>query len=81
MKMRIVATNSQDIFIQIFNDKKWEQHLLTRKQFIDFMKKHFSNDYMKYQNAKKNIDVFDYFYHYNETKKMIKKGESFIFES
>ena len=81
MKMRITAMNDENIFIQIFNNKKWEQHTLTREQFTNFMKKHFSNDYMKYQNTKNDIDIFNYFYHYNETKKMIQKGEAFVFES
>lgn len=81
MKMRITAMNNENIFIQIFNNKKWEQHTLTRKQFTNLMKKHFFNDYMKYQNTKDDIDIFNYFYHYNETKKMIQKGEAFIFES
>ena len=81
MKMRIVAMNSKNIFIQIFNNGKWEQNILTRKQFTNLMKKYFSNNFMEYQNIKDDIDIFNYFYHYNETKKMIKKGEAFIFES
>ena len=85
MKMRIVAMNSksQDIFIQIFNNGKWEQIKLTCKQFTNFMKKHFPNDYMKYQNIKEdeNIDICNYFYHYNEDEKMIRKGIAFVFES
>lgn len=80
-KMRIVAnTPGKNVFIQKYIHGKWEQEIITVEEFAELMKKDYPKDWKVYENSGMEREPDDFFYYYGCTEKMIRKGESYIFQ-
>lgn len=80
-KMRIVAnTPGKNVFIQKEIRGKWVQEIITVEEFVGLMKKDYPKDWEVYEKSGMEKEPDDFFYYYGCTEKMIRKGESFIFE-
>ena len=82
MLMRIVGMSPGFMNIQTrTNGSDWKQEILSPEQFENFMKKYFPIEYGEYCDFLEFFDesIFNFFYHYRETPKMIREGEAYIF--
>lgn len=81
-KMRIVAMNSNRILVQFFNPEKnaWKQKTHTFDEFDELMRTACPKEYDEYLKSGTTKSAADYFFHYGETPKMIRKGDAFVFD-
>lgn len=80
-KMRIVASiPGKNVFIQKNIRGEWVQEIITVEEFAELMKKDYQKDWEVYENSGMERKPDDFFYYYGCTEKMIKNGESYIFE-
>ena len=80
-KMRIVASNpGKNVFIQKYIRGEWKQEIITVEEFAELMKKDYPKDWEVYEKSGMEREPDDFFYYYGCTEKMIRKGESYIFE-
>lgn len=80
-KMRIVANvPGKNVFIQKNIRGVWVQEIITVEEFAEMMKKDYPKDWEVYENSGMKREPDDFFYYYGCTEKMIRNGESYIFE-
>lgn len=80
-KMRIVASvPGKNVFIQKNIRGEWVQEIITVEEFVELMKKDYPKDWEVYENSGMERKPDDFFYYYGCTEKMIRNGESYIFE-
>lgn len=85
--MRMVAISRYGEFVIVQErlrlDRVYEQIRFTFNEFDDYMKLYFPNYYKFYEMATDNehniCSCAEWFYHFGETKKMIEKGECYIY--
>ena len=83
MKMRIVALNNTEVFVQVSCGNGWTQHKISYEDFEKMMQTNFPKaweDYQKSEEKDFGQTAETFFYHYKETEKMRIKGEAHIFE-
>lgn len=80
-KMRIVAnTPGTNVFIQKEIRGKWVQEIITVEEFAELMKNEYPKDWEVYEKSGMERKPDAFFYYYGRTEKMIRNGESYIFE-
>ena len=80
-KMRIVGNApGKIVIIQKYIQNKWMQENITVEEFSDLMKNDYPSDWKAYEKSGMERMPDDFFYYYGCTEKMIRKGESYIFE-